>query len=171
VRPPAEASVASRPEHYAVEGKEQRGEHDSGDEQSLLHAPILHERNPGVGTACTPVQGCLHVDRPYVAAISRPHGGVVSDRLGPEALPSMQPFVAGARREVDHSRKARACDFHSCGFRRGSVDEIIDRVDLGDGRVVDLADVHLTEGGAFALARGKVKSVASPAWIWRSAGG
>ena len=72
MRLPEEASVASRPEDHAVEGEEQCGEHDSGDEQSLLHAPILRQRNPDVGTACTPLHECLHVDRAYVAAIS-PH--------------------------------------------------------------------------------------------------
>jgi hypothetical protein len=106
VRLPWEASVASRPEDHAVEGEKQCGEHDSGDEQSLLHASILRQRSPGVGTACTPLHECLHVSQAYVAAIRRRHVEVAlaADEFLKLAHQS-SPFFSAVSSEVDRPAK------------------------------------------------------------------
>lgn len=106
MRLPAEASVASRPEHHAVEGEEQCGEHDSGDEQSLFHAPILRQRNADVGTACTPLHECLHVSRGYVATIlaATPSSLAADEPL--KRLHQRTSFFGAVSREVDRSAKA-----------------------------------------------------------------
>ena len=66
----AEASFRTRSKDDTVEREEQCGDDDSCDEQSLLHVPILREWSFAVGTACTRLHACLHVDRPY-ASVNR----------------------------------------------------------------------------------------------------
>jgi hypothetical protein len=62
IRRRAEASVAARPEDHTVKREEECGESDSRDEQPLLHVSILRGRDSAVGTVCTPLHTCLHVD-------------------------------------------------------------------------------------------------------------
>jgi hypothetical protein len=64
----AEALLGSRAEHHSVQSEEQCCKNDSGDQQSLLHEPILCEWAIGISTGCTPLRGCLHVDRTYASA-------------------------------------------------------------------------------------------------------
>ena len=106
MRLPAGASVASRPENDAVEGEEQCGEHDSSDEQSLLHTPILRERNVGVGTACTPLHECLHVDQAYVAAILTATSRSLAADEASKRFHQCSPLFSAVSREVDYSGKA-----------------------------------------------------------------
>jgi hypothetical protein len=78
MRQRAEASVAPRPKDHTVKREEECRENDSRDEQPLLHVPILRQRNSAVGTVCTPLYACLHVDRADpVCAVSEPRAAEI----------------------------------------------------------------------------------------------
>lgn len=66
-----------------------------------------------------------------------------------------RPFLGRVGRKVDQSGKAGAGDFYPSRCRGRKIGEVFDRMDLGDGGVVDLSDVGLVEETTFAFARKK----------------
>jgi len=79
----------------------------------------------------------------------------LSTDKSPKRVHKRSAFVGGVVREVDHSTKTRACDFHPLGFRGRSLGEVFDRVDLCDGGVVNLPYVRLVNLVTSALPREK----------------
>ena len=73
----------------------------------------------------------------------------------PKGVHEFRPLIGAVVREVDRSGKARAGDFRPFGFQGSSIAEVLDRVDLCDGGVINLPDEGLLNASRSALAREK----------------